>query len=146
MVVSTFYALQDTKTPVKVAIFTLLANIVFSISLMGPMRHAGLALATSLSSILNLAILLWFLKKRLGHIGAGNILKSVSISSAASIVMGLTIVWFLSHVALEGDTDPIRLMIYVGLSVAGGIAIYGGLSRILKSKELAAVVGMLRKP
>jgi putative peptidoglycan lipid II flippase len=146
IVVSTFYALQDTKTPVKVAIFSLLANIVFSLFLMGPMRHGGLALATSLSSMLNLAALLWFLKKRLGFIGGYSILKSLAISSAASIVMGLTIGWFLRHIALEGHTDSIHLMIYVGLSVAGGITIYGGISRILKSKELAAVVGMLRKP
>ena len=146
VVVSTFYALQDTKTPVKVAILSLLANIVLSILLMGPMRHGGLALATSLSSMLNLGALIWFLKKRLGRIGAYNILKSVSISSAASIVMGLTIGWFLRHIELGFDTSPMRLMIYLGLSVVGGTAIYGGLSRVFKSKELAAVVGLLKKP
>jgi putative peptidoglycan lipid II flippase len=145
VVVATFYALQDTKTPVKVAIFSLLANIVFSILLMGPMLHGGLALATSLSSMLNLGTLIWFLKKRLGRIGAYNILKSVSISSAASLVMGLTIGWFLQYIKLECNTSSIRLMIYLAVSVIGGTAIYGGLSRIFKSKELTAVVGMLRK-
>ncbi len=146
IVVSTFYALQDTKTPVKVAILSLLANIVLSIFLMGPMRHGGLALATSLSSMLNLTVLIWFLKKRLGRIGASNILKSAGTSSAASIVMGLALICFLSNIELEGDINTIRLMMYVGLSVVGGIVIYGGLSRIFKSKELTAVVGMFRKP
>ena len=146
VVVSTFYALQDTKTPVKVAIFSLLTNIVFSLLLMGPMRHGGLALATSLASMINLAALLWCLRKRLGRIEGYNILKSLLISSAASIGMGLAIGWFLKYISSQGDTDPVRLMIYVGLSVVGGIGVYGGLSRILKSKELTAVVGMLRKP
>jgi putative peptidoglycan lipid II flippase len=146
IVVSTFYALQDTKTPVKVAILSLLANIALSVLLMGPMRHGGLALATSLSSMLNLTVLIWFLKKRLGRIGASNILKSVGTSSAASIVMGLALIWFLSRIELEGGVSTIRLITYVGLSVVGGIVIYGGLSRIFKSKELTAVVGMLRKP
>ncbi len=145
IVVSTFYALQDTKTPVKVAILSLLANIVLSIFLMGPMRHGGLALAPSLSSMLNLTILIWFLKKRLGRIGARNILKSVGTSIAASIVMGLALICFLSNIELQGDINTIRLMMYVGLSIVGGIVIYGGLSRIFKSKELTAVVGMLRK-
>ncbi|MFH1673851.1 MAG: murein biosynthesis integral membrane protein MurJ [Pseudomonadota bacterium] len=145
VVVSTFYALQDTKTPVKVAILSLSSYIVLSIILMNPMRHGGLALALSLSSMLNFTVLIWFLKKRLGRIGGRNILKSVSISSIASIVMGLTIAWFLSNIELQGDINTIRLMMYVGLSVVGGIVIYGGLSRIFKSKELTAVIGMLRK-
>ncbi|MCK5245207.1 MAG: polysaccharide biosynthesis C-terminal domain-containing protein, partial [Desulfobacterales bacterium] len=143
VVVSTFYALQDTKTPVKVACLSMLANIGLSLLLMGPMRHGGLALATSLSSMLNLILLVWFLRKRLGRIGAGSILKSAAISSAASVLMGCGIWLFVGMTGLEGETDFIRLILYVGLSVLGGVAIYGGLSFVFKSRELAAVAGMI---
>src|SRR5436309_4518211 len=69
IVVSAVYSLQDTRTPVLVAAVALAANIALSLLLMGPLRHAGLALATALSAILNMAVLLVFLARRLGAFG-----------------------------------------------------------------------------
>ncbi|HYT89611.1 MAG TPA: murein biosynthesis integral membrane protein MurJ, partial [Gemmataceae bacterium] len=56
IVVSAFYSLQDTRTPVLVAALALGANVALSLLLMGPLAHAGLALATSLSAILNVTL------------------------------------------------------------------------------------------
>jgi putative peptidoglycan lipid II flippase len=58
-----FFARQDMKTPVRIAIQCMIANMVFNLILVWPLEHAGLALATSLSSILNTALLLWGLRK-----------------------------------------------------------------------------------
>ena len=52
-----FYARQDTRTPVRVGIISLIANIVFNLLLIKPLAHAGLALATSLSAVLNASLL-----------------------------------------------------------------------------------------
>ena len=52
-----FYAQQDTRTPVRVGIIAMLANMVFNIILVFPLAHAGLALATTLSSTLNAYLL-----------------------------------------------------------------------------------------
>ncbi|WP_447529934.1 murein biosynthesis integral membrane protein MurJ [Vreelandella sp. TE19] len=52
-----FFARQDTKTPVKVGIFAMLANMVFNLMLIWPLAHAGLALATALSAFLNAGLL-----------------------------------------------------------------------------------------
>jgi putative peptidoglycan lipid II flippase len=54
-----YYARQDTKTPVKIGIKAMVANMVFNLMLVFWLDHAGLALATSLSAFLN-AGLLWF--------------------------------------------------------------------------------------
>src|SRR3989442_381861 len=51
IVVSAFYSLQDTRTPVLVAAVALAANIALSLLLIGPIRHTGLELATALSAI-----------------------------------------------------------------------------------------------
>jgi len=64
----TFYALQDTRTPVQVSFWTLLVSVVCSLLLMGPMQHAGLALALTLSSVFNACALLWLLNRRIGGI------------------------------------------------------------------------------
>lgn len=53
-----FFAREDTKTPVKIGIIAMVANMVFNLILIFPLAHAGLALATSLSAWLN-GYLLW---------------------------------------------------------------------------------------
>ena len=54
---SAFYAKQDIKTPVRIAMVTVVANIILSIVLVFPLAHTGLALATSLAALLNASLL-----------------------------------------------------------------------------------------
>ncbi len=53
-----YFARQDTKTPVKIGITAMVANMVFNLLLIVPLAHAGLALATSMSAFLNAGLLL----------------------------------------------------------------------------------------
>ena len=59
-----FFARHDTSTPVKAATAALISNIVLSLILMWPLKHVGIALASSLSSWLNAGILAWVLHRR----------------------------------------------------------------------------------
>ncbi|HEV2613881.1 MAG TPA: murein biosynthesis integral membrane protein MurJ [Gammaproteobacteria bacterium] len=58
-----FYAHQNIKTPVKIGVAAVLFNILLNAVLIGPLQHAGLALATSLSSCFNVLLLIYFLYK-----------------------------------------------------------------------------------
>lgn len=58
-----FFARQDMKTPVRIAVTCMIANMVFNLILIWPLKHVGLALATSLSSLLNAFLLFWGLYK-----------------------------------------------------------------------------------
>ncbi|AQZ94779.1 murein biosynthesis integral membrane protein MurJ [Halopseudomonas phragmitis] len=58
-----YFARQDTKTPVKIAIICMVANMVLNLILIWPLKHVGLALATSLSALLNAGLLWWGLRK-----------------------------------------------------------------------------------
>jgi len=60
-----FYARQDVRTPVKIAIITLAATQVMNLIFIQPLAHAGLALAISLGACLN-AFLLWRGLRRIG--------------------------------------------------------------------------------
>lgn len=53
-----FFAREDTRTPVKIGVIAMVANMAFNLALIVPFAHAGLALATSLSAWLN-GYLLW---------------------------------------------------------------------------------------
>lgn len=61
-----FHARQDTRTPVKLALVSIAANVALSLALMPLIAHAGLALATALSANLNTVLLLRTLARR-GH-------------------------------------------------------------------------------
>ncbi|MDX2164923.1 MAG: murein biosynthesis integral membrane protein MurJ [Gammaproteobacteria bacterium] len=58
-----FYAHQNIKTPVKIGMAVVGFNVLFNALLIHPLQHAGLALATSLSSCLNVLILIYYLYK-----------------------------------------------------------------------------------
>src|SRR5476651_1116808 len=58
ILVSAFYALQDTKTPVKAATACLVINAVLNAVLMFPLKIGGIALASSIAGAVN-CLLLW---------------------------------------------------------------------------------------
>ncbi|MBK5142578.1 murein biosynthesis integral membrane protein MurJ [Budviciaceae bacterium BWR-B9] len=59
-----FYSRQDIKTPVRIAIFTLIATQLMNLAFIGPLKHAGLALSIGIAACLNAGLLFWQLKKR----------------------------------------------------------------------------------
>jgi putative peptidoglycan lipid II flippase len=143
IVVSAFYSLQDTKTPVKTAVVSLVANIVLSLLLMGPMLHGGLALATSLASSVNLTLLILALRRRLGRIGARGILKSVLRSAACAVVMGAIIGLVGIWAGPKCVGSRWCLLIWVLGTVGGGAVLYGGFAYLLRCPELSAVIDMV---
>src|SRR5688500_16524514 len=58
-----FYARQNVATPVKIGIVTLIATQAMNLAFVGPLRHAGLALAIGLGACLNAGLLYRFLRK-----------------------------------------------------------------------------------
>ena len=61
---STYYAFQDTKTPVKILIVVVVMNLLLNILFIPFFQHGGLALSTSLSAFINTVLLFLFLKKK----------------------------------------------------------------------------------
>ncbi|MBN3145261.1 murein biosynthesis integral membrane protein MurJ [Pectobacterium brasiliense] len=59
-----FYSRQDIKTPVKIAIVTLILTQIMNLIFIGPLQHAGLALSIGLASCLNAGLLYWQLRKQ----------------------------------------------------------------------------------
>ncbi|MFU8798092.1 MAG: murein biosynthesis integral membrane protein MurJ [Gammaproteobacteria bacterium] len=59
-----FFARQDIRTPVKIGIYAVIVNMILNALLVFPLKHAGLALAASLSSWFNVGLLLFFLYRK----------------------------------------------------------------------------------
>jgi putative peptidoglycan lipid II flippase len=145
IVVSTFYALKDTKTPVRTAAISVCVNIILGIVLMGPMGHGGLALATSLASMLNLGLLVKALRTKLGMLGLKTIMTSVYKTTICSAFMGAA-VWAAALVIIPSEGGSM-MGLFFGLlgSIIVGLVLYGSFSMLLKSRELEQVMAIARK-
>jgi putative peptidoglycan lipid II flippase len=66
IILSGFYSRKDMKTPVKIALACVFTNFVLNIILMWPLQQGGIALATTISSIINCSVLFFILNKKLG--------------------------------------------------------------------------------
>jgi putative peptidoglycan lipid II flippase len=145
VVTASFYSMQDTKTPVKVAITALLANVVLSIILMRFLMHGGLALANSLASYVNFFLLFFFLKKKLKIIEGKRIISSFVKTIAASLIMG-TIGWMFLHGELwQISGATINKALYLSGTITLCIMVYFFCSYLIKSEEFFYILGMLKQ-
>ncbi len=87
------YAREDIRTPVKIALVTLALNLVLNIILMGPLRHVGLAVATSLAAGANGILLLVMLYRQGVYRPPKGWMALLAKSAAAAITMGLLLWW-----------------------------------------------------
>ncbi|MBF0612318.1 MAG: murein biosynthesis integral membrane protein MurJ [Magnetococcales bacterium] len=138
-----FYALHDTKTPVKIAILCLATNMGLNLLLMGSMKHVGLALATTLAAYLNAGLLLWNLSRRIDfHPGRG-FYSALWRAMVATGIMGGGLWWFKGWIPLDSGTWAIARMLLPAVAVA--MILYGASCWILRVAELRELMAALAK-
>ena len=146
IIVATFYAMQDSRTPVITATVSIAANLVLGVALMGPLKHGGLALATAMASMLNLALMVSVLRRKLGLIRWRPILVSCLKTAAASALMAL-FVWLIREMSVFAPTSggSVRLLIMNGLAIGGGVAVFSAAARGLGIPEWHQVMGLVKR-
>lgn len=141
-----YYARQDTRTPVKIAVVCVAVNTLAAFALMQIFAHVGIALATALSAWLNTFLLARGLLTR-GMFKPEPRLMSRSLRAlAASLVMGLAI--FIAEQPLLGllaQHGPVRWLALGGL-VALGLVVYSVAAIALRAMRPAELLHMLRRP
>jgi putative peptidoglycan lipid II flippase len=85
VLIRAFYALSDTKTPVKLAITAVVSNIVLSLLLITFMAQNGLALASSIAAMVQMGLLLFYLQRKIGKLK----LKQLAFDFVKTIISGL---------------------------------------------------------
>ncbi len=124
-----FYALQDTKTPVKIAIAAMFINTILNVILMQFLYVGGLALATTISAAFNMAALVYILRQRIGPLGARQIWASLQKILLAAAVMGVV-----CYYAKQ----------WTIISLLSGVLIYIGMAYLLKVEELKYIKNVFR--
>ncbi len=147
IVAQAFYSLQDTKTPVKIALVAFICNMIFSsvFVFLTPLAHGGLALANSLASMLNISLLTVFIRKKIGRIDASRILRSLLKIVPASIGMGM-IGWRVSRNPIwEGPGQSLYKSELLAGAMIGSAVFYLVAMWLLRSEELRFVWGMVAR-
>lgn len=137
---SAFYAMKDTRTPVRLAAQALGVNVVLACGFLWPLHAAGLALATALSNSLNSWRLMRALERRLGAPLLSELLPPLSRMGSAALLMGLAC-WSAWR-GLDGRAAPA-----VGLSLVIGIGmlVYGAACRLLRVEEASSILRWLTR-
>lgn len=121
-----FYARQDMKTPVRIALVAMLANLVMNLILIWPMLHVGLALSTALSAWLNAGLLYWTLHKR-GHFASDERLRNSALKlTTATIMMALLLVFASPIVDPHMGRGLFERGLWLGGLMAAGMIVYFG--------------------
>ncbi len=119
-----FFARQDTKTPVKIGIIAMVANMVMNVIFVFPLAHTGLALATSLSSFIN-AVLLYRILRRDGIYRPGRGWLSLSLKVLlANGAMGAVLYWGAGDMQAWFAWGGWERVSQLGLWIAAGGATY----------------------
>jgi putative peptidoglycan lipid II flippase len=140
-----FYALKDTKTPVWTAFIAFLLNVVFSLLLMRPLLHGGLALATTLSALANMIMLLWLLRRKIGPFGGRGVTRSGIKALIASLPMGAVVYYICQSTDWSLAAHKLTKTLVLGGAVAAGILVYAVASRLLKSEEALELSAILQR-
>ena len=145
IVVSAFYSLQDTKTPVLISAAAVLSEIFFSLLLMGSLKVRGLALATSIASSIHFLLLLSLLGKKIGPLGNAELLRSliriaVSVAPLAFLCQYLLVKY--PPLLPGGMVARVGLLV---LEISAGAAAYLGTMLLLRSEEALFLFTLIRK-
>jgi len=136
-----FYAVRAPGTAVRLGALSVAANVIAAVALMGPLGHAGLALASSIGAYVNLLTLVWAARRRFGRLGGRALLTSTGRTLALSVPM---VVWCLAVLAWwPGDGSFQREAMWLAAGIGGGAALFLAVTGLARTPEAAALVRML---
>ncbi|MDP2736863.1 MAG: murein biosynthesis integral membrane protein MurJ [bacterium] len=137
LLIRVFYARHDAKTPFFIGLSSALLNIFLSIKFSQSMGVAGLALAFSISSIVNLILLWVWLNIEIGKIDELKIFVSTVKFSLAALACGLAVQGVKLLIGVNLDLDRFWEIATQGAAAGlAGMLIYLLVCYILKSEEL----------
>ncbi|HVA93718.1 MAG TPA: murein biosynthesis integral membrane protein MurJ [Candidatus Dormibacteraeota bacterium] len=146
LVVPAFYATQDTRTPVRVAMFTLALNIVLNLIFLfyffAKFKNGAPALASALAGYFNVSVLFVIFRLRFGRLGTRKVLLSLGKISLCAAIMGIAC-WGMLHYSRFDTIAHFlpRLAVFAGMIITAALT-YLGLAWLFRCDEIGEVYGI----
>ncbi len=120
---ATCFARSDTKTPVIIATIVAVANVVLAYSMIYVLGHMGIALATGIVAWMNVFLLSWALKKKMGYQISWPVKKKLFLVFLSAFIMGGSLYgldlllepWFAGGAFLK--MSALTLLVFMGLAI-----------------------------
>ncbi len=149
LLVRAFYALQDTVTPLKIGVISVLANVALSLLFTKGFgwQIPSLALAITLSSILQALLLFFILEKRIGMFSSSQVLIPLVKMGIASFLTGVFL-WLPMRVLdryVLNTAQVVDLLILTLVATTTGFSVYLILSKLFKIEELDHFLGIFKR-
>jgi putative peptidoglycan lipid II flippase len=134
-----FFAREDTRTPVKIALIALAFNMVLALALIWPLQHVGIALATAGAAWLNALLLGLGLWRRDLFRADVRLRRRLPRIMLAALAMALC-AWL-----IEAWLAPLSPALALLAAVGGGGVMFLALAQLLGGLELRELVPLLRR-
>jgi putative peptidoglycan lipid II flippase len=139
-----FFAREDTRTPVRIAIFAMLANIILNLIFMRYWGHVGIAYASSISAWANALALGLVLNQRGELIFDARLLSQSLRAFLASLGMGAVLYFCVNTFGNALFGGLINQWFGLALCVVGGLGLYVSLAALFGAAKLADVRRLLK--
>lgn len=149
LITRSFYALKDTKTPVRISMLTLFVNITLSLYFVRVLSLGvwSIAFSFSITSILTFILMLTFLIKKIGGIDYQELIIPFTKISYSALIMGMAL--YLPLKLLDqfvfDTTRVIPLLLLTAIATTAGSATYLIITRLFKVEEIELFYKLLRK-
>ncbi len=146
IVTPTFYALGDTRTPVRYAALVIAIKIIVNLALIRSLGFLGLALGTSIASILNTLLLIRALKGKIGGLGEHGVIPALVKITLSGLMMGVAAerihLWISPMI---GTSTLMGRVQSLSISIVAALFILLITSHLLKIKEATEIVRLFRR-
>ena len=137
-----FYALQDTRTPMRAGLLALILNVAFSAALAPVLEERGLSLALTLATVVEASILYWMLSRRMRGLEGRRTARSLAKTLMGTVLLTEVVGVFTFGLDLS-QPGPGAFFAVLLATVAGGAA-FVIVTRALRSEETMVLLQRLR--
>jgi putative peptidoglycan lipid II flippase len=126
-----FLSRGDTKTPVKVGVIAMVSNVFLNIIFAYYFAHVGLAIATSISAVINASLLYYYLNKQSIFNVSNDLIKMFFKVLLASFIMVIFILNFSNEVNFYLEVDAWQRITSIAMTIGAAAVIYFVCLRLL---------------
>lgn len=140
-----FYALQDTRTPLLIALGVVVLDVALSLALVGPLGLGGLAFAFSAATGAQVVLLLGALRRKVGHVlDRESVMFFLKALGATALMLGVLLLTR-PLLAEYGSLSQLELLVRVLGTVGGAGAVYLLASVALRQEEVGTLLRLVRR-
>jgi putative peptidoglycan lipid II flippase len=145
VLVPVFYAYKDTRTPVVIGFVSMGTNVALCYGLAPWLAHGGIALASTISAVVQTFLLALLLRRHLGALGDELTARSVLLSCVATAVTSAAIVGLQEHFDTDQLHGTAQLALPYAVIVVAAVAVFAGVCLATRHPDLAELVDVLRR-